>query len=632
MPIKNSIAPGTLVANRYRVESTIGRGAMGFVVKAVDTQTDEWVALKLLRQHMVEDEYTVARFLREAEAASRVQSPHVVKVLDFGLVDEEQPYMVMEFLEGHDLAHVRKARAPLPVSEAVNYLLQACDAVAQAHRVGVIHRDLKPANLFVMTGSERIKVLDFGISKVHGAEDGLSLTDTSTMLGSPRYMSPEQMVGARDVDARTDIWALGVILYELLSGQHAFDGESIAGIVHQVVETRITPIEHFRPELSADLIAVVDQCLQKDRGDRFGTADELAAALRPFAEPITPSISNLAAPASTEEDSGENTVARPLDGGPSSTQNGHARSPQNDSKVTPELGDGDDDDRPSQTMVAADQTLVGGSQTVVAPDSNPQGANQGRRLTMSGDPSSEDGTVIADPPIQRRRTSAPRPDVGLPSNSGQDRVWRRIAIALASMAALWAVWSRRPNAASLPESSTRTSSTVVDTPTTRPGSRPDQTEDDPSNAPAKTLAASTPRKLGPTELSDTKSAEPSAPISNTLPSNPATPLPDDINIMALDGRFAVLLEPRGPVSNHQVARKFCDAHAVLSTGGYSGWTLPNPALAKRLSELEPIPGGRYWTSARWKDRARVVVLPSGVTKSRRTALRVAHAICVTETP
>jgi eukaryotic-like serine/threonine-protein kinase len=274
-------SPGDVLAGKYRVERVIGEGGMGVVVAATHLQLGQLVALKFAT---VESGAAAARFLREAKSAVRLRSEHVAKVTDVGTLESGFPYMVMEYLEGQDLSEVLRVRGPLPVSDAVGYVVQACEAVAEAHALGIVHRDLKPHNLFLttgVTGLPKVKVLDFGISKTMDSE--LALTRTAEIVGTPMYMSPEQLRSARDVDLRADIWALGVILYELLTGRLPFEAENLPHLCTMVAtETPKAPSVH-RPDLPPGLSEVVLRCLERAPEARFADAVELVAALAPFA-------------------------------------------------------------------------------------------------------------------------------------------------------------------------------------------------------------------------------------------------------------------------------------------------------------------------------------------------------------
>ena len=212
------VLEGDVLAGKYRVERVLGAGGMGVVVAARHLQLDQLVALKFVLPSALDEASAAERFLREARAAVRLKSEHVAKVLDVGTLDTGAPYMVMEYLEGDTLAEVIQRDSPLPVDVACDYMIQACEAMAEAHSLGIIHRDIKPQNLFLtkgVGGKPLVKVLDFGISKMKQPEGAMNLTQTATVMGSPLYMAPEQMRSARNVDGRSDIWALGVVLYEL---------------------------------------------------------------------------------------------------------------------------------------------------------------------------------------------------------------------------------------------------------------------------------------------------------------------------------------------------------------------------------------------------------------------------------
>ena len=223
---RSPVQPGDVVGGKYRVERVLGAGGMGVVVSATHVELGQSVALKFILQEALTGQGAVERFMREARAAVRLKSEHVARVSDVGRDHEDRPYMVLELLEGQDLARVNKTKGPLPVADAVEYVLQACEALVEAHAAGIVHRDLKPQNLFVsrkLNGAPLVKVLDFGIAKAIGpaAVGQMSLTDSQQVIGSPLYMAPEQMRSARTADARTDIWALGVILYEQCASTRA---------------------------------------------------------------------------------------------------------------------------------------------------------------------------------------------------------------------------------------------------------------------------------------------------------------------------------------------------------------------------------------------------------------------------
>jgi len=256
------------------------------VVAAQHIQLDEKVALKFLLPDALDNAEAVARFAREARAAVKIKSEHVARIIDVGALPSGAPYIVMEYLEGRDLATWLKQRGPLPIEQAVDFTLQACVAVADAHALGIVHRDLKPANLFCVRRSDgqlSIKVLDFGISKMADASARASAaTRTSALMGTPFYMSPEQMRSAKDVDAQTDIWALGVILFELMAGRPAFEAETVTELAIKVANEPAPSVRGFRPDVPSGLEAILFKCLEKDRRRRYRNVAELALALLEF--------------------------------------------------------------------------------------------------------------------------------------------------------------------------------------------------------------------------------------------------------------------------------------------------------------------------------------------------------------
>ena len=280
------IKAGDVLDRKYRVERVLGAGGMGMVVAARHVQLGQRVALKFMLKEAMADPGNAERFAREARSAVRLQSPHTARVLDVGKLKNGEPYMVMEYLDGKDLDEVVRTNGPMPPHLAVDYILQACEAFAEAHSLGMIHRDIKPKNLFLtktVDGRPLVKVLDFGLAKTIGAMGDVSLTATSAVFGSPQYMSPEQMRSAKDVDTRSDIWSIGVCLYELLTTRVPFDASGVAEICAMVLKDPVEPPSRWAMGLPPDLDAVVVKCLAKDPKDRYQTVAELAFALEPWA-------------------------------------------------------------------------------------------------------------------------------------------------------------------------------------------------------------------------------------------------------------------------------------------------------------------------------------------------------------
>jgi eukaryotic-like serine/threonine-protein kinase len=279
---------GEIFAEKYRIERVLGLGGMGIVLSATHIHLEERVAIKLLLPAIASNPEYVARFLREGRAAIKIRSEHVGRMIDVGRPAVGPPYLVMEYLQGTDLARVLEGRKTLPIPVAVDYLLQACEALAEAHAMGTIHRDLKPGNLFLTMrpdGTDCVKVLDFGISKI---ADGItpssdfSMTKSTTLMGSPIYMSPEQLRSLRSVDCRTDIWALGVILFEMLAGSPPFQGDTLPDLSVKIIVTEPPLLRSKRPDAPQGLEAAISRCLEKDSAKRVADIQELASLLAPF--------------------------------------------------------------------------------------------------------------------------------------------------------------------------------------------------------------------------------------------------------------------------------------------------------------------------------------------------------------
>ncbi|MFH0900404.1 MAG: serine/threonine-protein kinase [Pseudomonadota bacterium] len=284
---------GQILTGKYRIERVLGMGGLGIVVAATHLQLGQLVALKFMLPQAMTAPEAVQRFLREAQAAVRLQSEHVARIMDVATLDDGTPYIVMEHLDGMDLGNFLEKQGALPVATAVSFVLQACEAIAEAHAIGIIHRDLKPANLFLTRrardGSFFVKVLDFGIAKAVSQGGQVGLTQTSAIMGSPLYMSPEQMRSSKTVDPRSDIWSLGVILYHLLAGKPPFDGESFGELCVKVLMDPLPPLPLPLPALAqasrpaAGIEIVLQRCLEKEPNARYQSVAELVDALVPFA-------------------------------------------------------------------------------------------------------------------------------------------------------------------------------------------------------------------------------------------------------------------------------------------------------------------------------------------------------------
>ena len=280
-PVLGALHPGVLIADRYRVVSHIAEGGMGVLYACEDLVLAREVAVKLMQREIAEDPQISQRLLREAQLAAQLHK-HVAQVFDCGMLASGEPYIVMELLHGRDLYSVLKDTGPLSPDELVGYLLQLCVGLAEAHEKGIIHRDLKPENLFCAEqpdGSTVLKIVDFGVSKQLSSRQAGSRTNPSDSVGSPQYMSPEQITTPSEVDLRTDLWSIGVLMFELLTGSAPFRGAGPAQVCAAVLTQPIAPLSDYRHDVPPALEAIVLRCLQRDRGQRFASVAELAAAL-----------------------------------------------------------------------------------------------------------------------------------------------------------------------------------------------------------------------------------------------------------------------------------------------------------------------------------------------------------------
>jgi eukaryotic-like serine/threonine-protein kinase len=285
---QSPVREGDIIAQKYQVEKVLGVGGMGVVVAARHVELGELFALKFLLPTVRDNEEVARRFAREARTGIRVKNEHVARVFDVGALPDGAPYMVMEHLTGEDLASIIDRRGHLPVDEAVDLLLQAGEALCEAHQLGIVHRDLKPANLFIIAGSDGlpfVKVLDFGISKTINTGEDLKATSSAAVLGSPVYMSPEQLLSSTDVDRRSDIWSLGVMLYEAVTGATPFNGTSFAALSVAILGGKFERASTLRPGLPPELDAIIASMLTVERADRLPSVDAVARRLAPLGTP-----------------------------------------------------------------------------------------------------------------------------------------------------------------------------------------------------------------------------------------------------------------------------------------------------------------------------------------------------------
>jgi serine/threonine protein kinase len=277
-----TIDPGTVLAGKYIVERVLGEGGMGLVVAAIHAELGHRVAIKMMLPDAKGHPEMLARFEREARAAAGLSSEHAARVTDVGRFDDGMPFMVMEFLEGEDLASAITRQRCLPIVDVVRYFVQACIGLGDAHGHGIVHRDVKPSNLFLAQrsgGRFVLKVLDFGIAKASFTATNPALTHTSAQMGSPQYMSPEQLNDTKNVDARTDIWSLGASMYEALTGAPAFPATTLAGLHVKILTENPVPPSQLRPDVPPELDHVILRCLEKDLDRRYPSLEHVQSEL-----------------------------------------------------------------------------------------------------------------------------------------------------------------------------------------------------------------------------------------------------------------------------------------------------------------------------------------------------------------
>ncbi|MBL8679946.1 MAG: protein kinase [Myxococcales bacterium] len=281
---------GTVVQNKFRFIRKLGEGGMGSVYEGLNTSIQRKVAIKCLHSHLARDANVVYRFRNEAVAAAKIGNEHIVDVLDMGQLPDGAYFLVLEFLDGTDLAGLLDKEGILPVGRVVRIVRQVLSALGAAHQSKIVHRDIKPENVFLVrrsSGDDFVKLLDFGIAKVDGDTTSMR-TATGTQLGTPYYMPPEQAMGHKDIDSRADLYATGVMIYHCLTGRFPFEGDSLPMLMYRLCHTDATPLLTYRPDLPADLAAIVMRTISKNRDERPATAEELSALLEPFAKLDTP--------------------------------------------------------------------------------------------------------------------------------------------------------------------------------------------------------------------------------------------------------------------------------------------------------------------------------------------------------
>ncbi len=288
MDSESRFVPGKIVAGKLRIIRQLGAGGMGAVYEVEHELTRHRRALKLLHAQMAQVPSVVERFLREASAAGRIGNPHIVETFDAGRLETGEPYIVMELLQGQTLAELLEEKGPLPTELACEILTQACNAVSAAHAAGIVHRDLKPENLFLVGPEKFVKILDFGVSKFEAATGEQGLTLEGSPIGTPYYMSPEQVRGEKSIDARSDVYALGVLFYECLTGRKPFVAETLPHLAVLIHQGKYDTPRELRPELPGVADTVISRAMAGDRTQRYASANELASAVTILRNSIRP--------------------------------------------------------------------------------------------------------------------------------------------------------------------------------------------------------------------------------------------------------------------------------------------------------------------------------------------------------
>jgi serine/threonine-protein kinase len=582
---------GRVLDGKFRLLRQIGKGGMASVWLAMNTMVDRTVAIKLIRPEVVRREDTVKRFRAEAKAAGRIGHPNICDILDLGS-SPIGPYIVMEFLRGRSLAQWIRDEGPLPCGQAVAIVRQALAGLSAAHREGIIHRDLKPENLFIHEpedGEPAVKLMDFGVSKFTDGSGEVETAD-GALLGTPEYMSPEQFRGAQHADQRTDVWAIGAILYRALTGENAFSGPTIAATLLLVSTEQPRPIHDLRADVPPGLVKIVERCLDKVPDERYPTAKALSEALAPYETETIPLSEEISAPELV--DAAETRMR---------TTRSWAEDPRPRSRL----------DRRALAIIGlvvgvgalgswyALDGLRGDAPPTVAADVVDDDAAE----ADTGEPSA--AATGDDPETPAAETAAAStPDAvapGLDTDASADVATAGTVAAENATGATAAADDDHPAPADEGDGDDVASGAA---PEADDGERP--RGDDPPRA-----------RPDP----DPDPAPPPEPTES--PSDPAGTI-----------RFGPFLTPSrpGPTSDHRDAKAYC---AGLASRGYLGittWKLAPPSVADKLVGSKAIKRGSYWTSALWRARAIAIKLPAGKKSSTPSSRRGHRPLCVARWP
>jgi serine/threonine protein kinase len=600
---------GRLLEDKFRLLRKLGKGGMASVWLATNIRVDREVAIKLIRPEVLRNEELVARFRSEAKAAGRIDHPNVCDILDFG-IGPVGPYIVMEYLRGRTLAQMIKRGGPMPVAMAAKLVRQALAGLMSAHANGIVHRDLKPENVFLHEtpgGEPVVKIMDFGVAKFTDGSNEIT-TEQGALLGTPEYMAPEQFLGADMAEPRTDLWAVGAILYRALTGEHAFKGPTVAATLMRVTHDEPSPLRSLAPDVPEAVEAIVRTCLAKKPEDRYESARVLRSALQPFED-------------ETGGQAGASSLRLLLD------------------RV---MAAPDDDDSPEQratpspSLRSRDTPLSALPKPDALPDPElaPAAPAKERRLPAMLLPIAKE-PAESDAPTKREK---------LPQKGGGGRGLIAVLLLGALAGAAW-LWTEAERAA---EDEEETEVAVRGQGGVRSRVENGAIEEDPAEAKHDAGAgveiavvdiggAEAIRidvgTLDADEIEEAVEIEEAAedaeavpdpdpdPVSAPIPSPPTVPF----------DKF-VFAKEVGRRSTHTDARRYCEALALTRHGGYAGWKLPFPSLVRKLIESGAAPPGKYWTSARWHNRAKIFLLPSGKMISSHAERKNARALCIASIP
>jgi serine/threonine-protein kinase len=599
---------GRLLHGKFRFVRQLGKGGMASVWAAVNTLVERRVAIKLIRPEAGRSDETLARFRAEAKAAGRIGHPNVCEILDFGL-GPLGPYIVMERLRGRSLGQLVRDEERLEPALAASIVRQALGGLEAAHRRGIIHRDLKPENLFIHqpeVGAPVVKIMDFGVSKFM---DGSSEVETAhgALLGTPEYMSPEQFRGASRADARTDVWAMGAILYKVLTGTTAFGGTSVPGTLLMVTTEEPKPIGELVRGVPPELVEVVERCLRKDPDERFQSAQALADALEPF---DLDGMASLSVTPESAEPSDEQPSPPTISVGPKVEEEAGSEAEPEPSRAGAEtllpttrrrMG-ADEARRPTRPdrrawLLIAGVTVIGAGVLVA--------------LTQG---SGRDPQQLVDATVpEAERGDAATTDAGVGASPAEGTSTR------ADQATHEPTMASEGGGAEPPFDTTGGAEPVASDGS--PGTTGDTTGDEPPIGDEPTTGI----PEGPDDDDGDDDGGASGHGPGFDPTQPPPTPPGTIRV----GNYLTLAKP-GPSSTHTEARAYCRALGRQSFVGVKVWTLAGPQTARKLAAH--VKRGKYWTTALWKGKAIVLELPSQTKSSLAAEKKGPRPLCVAKWP